>query len=80
MAALNALLLGSLVYRSGLVPRGIPLMGLVGAPLLLASWIATVSGLWSQVSAVALVLTLPVALWELSLGRWLVVRGFGRSA
>jgi len=80
MAALNALLLGSLVYRSGLVPRGIPLMGLVGAPLLLASCIATVFGLWSQVSAVALVLTLPVALWELSLGLWLVVQGFGRSA
>jgi len=62
------------------VPRGIPLMGLVGAPLLLASCIATVFGLWSQVSAVALVLTLPVALWELSLGLWLVVQGFGRTA
>ena len=76
MAALNALLLGSLVYRSGLVPRVIPLMGLVGAPLLIASCAATVFGLWSQVSAVALVLTLPVALWELSLGLWLLVRGF----
>ena len=80
MAALNALLLGSLMYRSGLVPRVIPLTGLVGAPLLIASCTATVFGLWSQVSAVALVLTLPVALWELSLGLWLVVRGFRRSA
>jgi uncharacterized protein DUF4386 len=80
MAALNALLLGSLVYRSGLVPRVIPLMGLVGAPLLVASCTATVFGLWDQVSPVALVLTLPVALWERSLGLWLVVKGFDRSA
>jgi hypothetical protein len=80
MAALNALLLGSLMYRSGLVPRVIPLMGLVGAPLLIASCTATVFGLWSQVSAVALLLTLPVALWELSLGLWLLVKGFRPSA
>jgi hypothetical protein len=80
MAALNALLLGSLVYRSGLVPRVIPLTGLVGAPLLIASCTATVFGLWSQVSAVALLSALPVALWELSLGLWLLVRGFRPAA
>jgi hypothetical protein len=80
MAGLNALLLGSLLYRSGLVPRVIPLIGLAGAPLLIASCTATVFGLWSQVSAGALVLTLPVAVWELSLGLWLLVRGFRRSA
>jgi hypothetical protein len=36
IAGVNALLLGSLMYRSGLVPRVIPLLGLIGAPLLLA--------------------------------------------
>lgn len=76
MAGLNALLLGSVLYRSGLVPRAIPLLGLVGAPLLIGSSIATMFGFWDQVSAVALIATLPVALWELSLGSWLVVKGF----
>jgi hypothetical protein len=80
MAAVNALLLGSLMYRSGLVPRVIPLMGLIGAPLLLAAKIATVYGvnddstLWSGVALA------PIFFWELSLGIYLVVRGFRPAA
>jgi hypothetical protein len=76
MAAVNAVLLGTLMYRSGLVPRIIPLVGLIGAPLLLASDIAIMFGLWEQFSLPAGIATLPVALWELSLGVWLVVKGF----
>lgn len=76
MPAVNALLLGTLMYRSGLVPRLIPLIGLVGAPLLLASVTATVFGVFGQFSSIALLAALPVALWEFSLGTWLVVRGF----
>jgi Domain of unknown function (DUF4386) len=80
MPGVNALLLGSLLYRSRLVPRVIPLLGLIGAPLLLASVTATIFGLWDQVSAVGTIAALPVALWEFSLGVWLVVKGFTPSA
>jgi hypothetical protein len=45
MACVNALLLGSLLYRSGLVPRIIPLVGLMGAPLLFASDLAIMFGI-----------------------------------
>ena len=79
MAALNALLLGSLMYRSGLVPRVIPLIGLIGAPLLLASTIATLFGFFDQLSPVAAVLGLPIFVWELSLGVYLIVKGFKHS-
>jgi hypothetical protein len=79
MAALNALLLGSLMYRSGLVPRAIPLMGLVGAPLLLASGTAAFFGIHSLTSATHIVAVAPVAFWELSLGLYLVVKGFKPS-
>jgi len=79
MAAVNAVLLGTLMYRSGLVPRVIPLMGLVGAPLLLASTVATLFGLHDQVSVTATMAVLPVALWELSLGVWLTFMGFKPS-
>jgi Domain of unknown function (DUF4386) len=79
MAAVNALLLGSLMYRSGLVPRIIPLVGLIGAPLLLASDTAVMFGLWEQFSLPAGIATLPVALWEFSLGVYLVVKGFKPS-
>jgi hypothetical protein len=79
MAPINALLLGSLMYRSGLVPRVIPLVGLVGAPLLFASDVAVLFGLWEQMSLPAGIATIPVALWEFSLGVWLVVKGFKPS-
>jgi hypothetical protein len=79
MPVVNALLLGSLLYRSRLVPRVLPLLGLIGAPLLLASDLAVLFGLWGQVSGPAGIAALPIALWEFSLGVWLVVKGFTPS-
>jgi hypothetical protein len=75
MAGLNALVLGTLMYRSGLVPRVIPAMGLVGAPLLLAVTIATILGLTEHGSA-WWVVAAPIFFWELSLGLYLVIKGF----
>ena len=77
MPGINALLLGSLLYRSRLVPRVIPLIGLIGAPFLICTVIATLFGgmkLGSPEFA-----AVPVAAWELSLGVWLVVKGFRPS-
>ena len=79
LSGVNALLLGSLMYRSGLVPRVIPLVGLIGAPLLLASGIATMFGAFGQFSSVAAVAAFPVALWELSVGSWMAFKGFKPS-
>jgi hypothetical protein len=76
MAAVNALLLGTLLYRSGLVPRAIPLIGLVAGPLLLASVTGVVFGTHDLSSGVHVFAALPIATWELSLGVYLVVRGF----
>jgi hypothetical protein len=75
MAATNALLLGSVLYRARLVPRIIPLVGLIGAPLLLASAIAMLFGLWTQTSPIGALSALPIAVWEFTLGVWLVVKG-----
>jgi hypothetical protein len=79
MAAINALLLGSLMYRSGLVPRVIPMMGLVGAPLLLASVIATFFGHNEQFSTLSGIAVAPIFLWELSVGVYMAVKGFKPS-
>jgi hypothetical protein len=79
MAGLNALLLGSLLYRSRLVPRIIPTMGLIGAPLLLTATIATLFGQIEQLSVWSGLATLPVAAWELSVGVYMVVKGFKPS-
>jgi hypothetical protein len=80
MPALNAVLLGTLLYRARLVPRVLPLLGLIGAPLLLAADLAVMFDLIGRTSTPALVTALPIALWEFSLGVWLVVKGFKPSA
>ena len=59
---MNALLLGSLLYRSGLVPQIIPLVGLIGGPLLFASDLANMFGFWSQGSLPAGTAVVPIAL------------------
>jgi Domain of unknown function (DUF4386) len=76
MAGVNDLLLGYLLYRSGLVPRAIAVVGLVGGPLILLSDAATIFGVWGQVSTAGFVCGLPVALFEFSVGVYLTVRGF----
>ncbi|MGC5627056.1 DUF4386 domain-containing protein [Georgenia sp. Z1344] len=78
--AISGLCLGSILYATGLVPRIIPAMGLIGAPLLLASATATIFGLSDQISWLAAAAALPIAAWEGSLGVWLVVKGFRPDA
>jgi hypothetical protein len=70
------LLLGYVLYRSALVPRILPMIAFIGAPLLLASDVAVFFGAYSQVSPIAVLAALPVAVFELSLGIWLIVKGF----
>jgi len=75
-AAINALLFGTLLYRSRLVPRIIPTMGLIAAPLLLAASVATVLGLTEQGSVWFAPGGALIAAWELSVGIYMVVKGF----
>jgi Domain of unknown function (DUF4386) len=79
MPGINAVLLGTLLYRSRLVPRVLPVLGLIGAPLLIAAVLAALFGGIGQYSSVAALAALPVAAWEFSLGVWLVVKGFRPS-
>jgi len=77
-AAMNAILFGTLMYRSRLVPRVIPTMGLIGAPLLLAASLATVLGV-VEPGSVWFLGVVPVAAWELSVGLWMTFKGFKPS-
>lgn len=70
------LLLGYVLYRSALVPRILPMVAFIGAPLLLASDVAVYFGAYSQVSPFAVLAALPVAVFELSLGIYLIIKGF----
>jgi hypothetical protein len=79
MPVLNALLLGSLLYRSRLVPRVLPVLAFIGAALLLVSDVAVLFGVWDRISAPSGLLAIPIALWEFSLGIYLIVKGFRPS-
>jgi hypothetical protein len=79
MGSLNAVLFGTLLYRSRLVPRFIPTMGLVGAPLLLTANLFTFFGHNTQTGGWTMLATLPIAAWELSVGVYMTFKGFKQS-
>ena len=69
----NGLLLGYLLYRSGLMPRRLTLIGIIGGPLIAISGIAVLFGLYTQTSPVSGIFTVPEFVWEASIGIWFVV-------
>lgn len=78
--AVNDLLLGYLLYRSGLVPKTLAIIGMIGAPILVSGNISVLFGLLGQRDPATLLFAVPVALFEFSLGVLLVVMGFNKSA
>lgn len=72
----NGLMLGYLMLRSGLVPRRFAQFGVVAGSLALLTAVLVLFDAYDQVSAPAAILTLPEAAWELSLGIYLIVKGF----
>lgn len=80
MPAICDLLLGILLYKSQLVPRRLSVIGIVGGPILIAGFLAQMFDLAGRSGAVAGLSALPVALFEFSLGIWLIVKGFNPEA
>ena len=76
----NGLMLGYLMLRSGLVPRRFALFGIVAGSLALLTALLVLFGAYDQVSGTSGVLTFPEAAWELSLGIYLIVKGFRSDA
>lgn len=79
MPAICDLLLGFMLYHSRLVPRGLSLIGIIGAAPLLASYFAVLLGVIGQHSLLAGLSAVLVAVFEFSLGIYLVVKGFRPS-
>jgi hypothetical protein len=75
----NGLLLGYLMYRSGLVPRRMAMLGLIGGPLIIISGTAVLFDVIESGSSAQVIATIPEFFWELSLGVYLMVKGFKPS-
>ena len=80
MPAICDLLLGFMLYKSRLVPRELSLIGIIGGPLLLVGYFAVMFGLLDQHGALAGLSAVGVALFEFSLGLWLIFKGFNPQA
>jgi hypothetical protein len=72
----NGMILGYLMYRTGLVPRGMAMLGLIGGPALVVAAIAIMFDVIERGSAVQGLATIPEFIWELSFGIYLIVKGF----
>ena len=75
----NGMILGYLMYRSGLVPRGLAVLGLIGGPLLAVAAIAIMFDVIERGSILQGIATIPEFIWELSFGIYLIVKGFKPS-
>jgi hypothetical protein len=79
LPAVNALVLGYLLYQSRLIPRALPMLGFIGAALLVIGDIAVLFGLIGQHAPSTALTAIPIAVWEFSLGIYLVAKGFKPS-
>jgi len=75
----NGLILGYLMYTSGLIPRPLAVLGLIAGPVLLVESLGVLFDVWEMTGAVAL-LVAPEFAWELLLGLYAAIWGFRRSA
>jgi hypothetical protein len=75
----NGLMLGYLMYKSGLVPRRMAMLGLVGGPMLILSFVLILFGVYENGSGPAFLLALPEIAWEASLGIYAAWKGFRPS-
>ena len=76
----NGLILGYMMYKSGLVPRRMAMLGLIGGPLLCLAGVLVIFDVIEASGPIQGVMTIPEALWELSLGIYLVAKGYRRDA
>ncbi len=75
----NGLMLGYLMYRSGLLPRRMAMLGLIGGPMLIASFVMILFGVYENGSVPAFLMALPEIVWEASLGIYAAWKGFRPS-
>ena len=76
----NGLILGYLMYKSGLVPRRMAWLGLIGGPLLLISSTGTLLDWWESGGTIPGLLVIPEFIWEAFLGIYCAIWGFRRSS
>ena len=77
---LGALMFYFLLFQSKLVPRWLSGWGLIAAIPYLAGGLLSIFGLIEPLATITVALDMPLALQEMVLAVWLIVKGFDSSA
>ncbi|HRL11706.1 MAG TPA: DUF4386 domain-containing protein [Aggregatilineales bacterium] len=80
VCATNTVVMAYVLFSSRLVPRFIPVLGLIGGPLIFIMTVARMLDGYSQLPAWAALAVLPIFAWEVSLALWLITKGFRQPA
>lgn len=75
----NGFLLAWMMFRSGLVPRRMAWLGVIGGPMIMLNATGSLFGLWDLQGGIGALLTIPEFFWELSLGLYLAFKGFRQT-
>src|SRR5918997_5403233 len=76
----NGLILGYLMYRSRLMPRGLAVLGLIAGTVLLARFVGVLFGVFEPLGVLGGLMVVPEFIWELAIAIWLIVKGFNPFA
>jgi hypothetical protein len=80
MLGINTMMYSYIFYKSKLVPRFIPILGMIGATFVFTAALLEMFGVFSQISVWGAILSLPVFANEMILAVWLIVKGFNEHA
>lgn len=76
MLGINTMIYSVIFFKSNIVPKSIAMLGITGAVLIFAGAILEMFAIISPIGAEIMVIALPVALYEMILAVWLIVKGF----
>lgn len=72
----NGLILGYIMYRSGLLPQRLATFGLLAGTFAVIAAIGALLGVYQRQSGPQMLLTVPEMIWELTFGIYLIAKGF----
>jgi hypothetical protein len=79
MLGINTFIYSSIFYQTRLVPRRLSALGMLGAVLIFIAAVLELLGFIPQLSVQLLFLALPVAVYEMVLAAWLILKGFSKE-
>jgi hypothetical protein len=80
LLGVNTFIYSHIFYQSKLVPRKLAILGIVGSVLILNAALLEMFGAILQISVWGVLLALPVAVYEMALAAWLIIKGFNKQA